>query len=237
MRVRLDAVDMLQTTPSMNAMRFGLGRGDHEQSNRPKSSNCCFITVCPIPSDWVIFVVRRNERKRNAMEHPAHLRYTLTRWQRLIPHLRLWHAIGPLIVASFVTLVAAAFRQNAWFFLAAFIVGWFGRGYVLGLVDVMLNRTREMDIIIEPLGIGFLIGTERWYVHMDGVLSISQLTNGVWTIAHHNGTVINIPSHCMPETCLTHIHAAIKDKWAYLQPFADEHRKRLNARSRENPTT
>lgn len=145
----------------------------------------------------------------------------------MIPHLRLWHAIGPLLVAGFVLLLAAAFQQNSWLFLAAAIFGWLGREYVLGLINIMRNKTIDMDIVIEPLGIGFLIDTERWYVHMDGVLSIRQLTKDVWTIAHHNGIVINVLVDCLPESCLEHIRAAIKDKWAYLQPFADEHKSDL----------
>jgi hypothetical protein len=168
------------------------------------------------------------------MDHPAHLRYTLTRWQRLIPHIRLWHVFGPLFVAAFAMFLVAGF-QNAWFFLAALIAAWFGRGYILGFADVLMNPTREMDIIIEPLGIGFLIGSERWYVHMDGVLSIRQLTKGVWTIAHHNGTVINVPADCMPDVCVQHIRAAIRDKWTYLQPFADKHREQYVASSEEPP--
>ena len=171
--------------------------------------------------------------RRNVMEHPAHLRYTLNRWQRLIPHVRHWHVMGPLFVASFVMFLTAAFNQSVWFFLAALITAYFGRGYILGLADVALHPVREMDIIIEPLGIGFLIGSERCYVHMDGVLSIQQLTKGIWTIAHHNGTVINVPSDRMPHACVTHIRAAIDGKWTYLQPFADKHKQQLAASSQD----
>ena len=171
------------------------------------------------------------------MEHSEHLRFTLTRRQRLIPHLKMWYVMGPVLVSCFAILLIAAIRNSAWFFLASFVVGWFGRGYVFGLMDVILHRTRAMDILIEPLGIGYLLGEDRWYVHMDGVSSISQLTDDVWTIAHDNGTVINVPLDCMPATCVAHISASIKDKWAYLQPFADARKKSLEAQSRQNPTT
>jgi len=165
------------------------------------------------------------------MQQPVHLRYTLNRWQRLVPHLRLWHGLGPVFVAVFALCLVAAFQQNAWFLLAALVPAWLARGYIVGFVDLLLKPTREMDLLIEPLGIGVLIGDERWYVHMDGVVSIQRLAQGVWTIAHHNGTVIHVPTECMPDVCVQHIRAAIKDKWAYLQQFAEKHKEQSAAAS------
>lgn len=162
---------------------------------------------------------------------PAHLRYTLNRRQRLIPHLIGWGAMGPCFVAFCVMFLAAAFFISAWFFLATLMAAWFGSNYIYGFVDVWLNPIREMDVVIEPLGIGYLAGNERWYVHMDGVLSIKQLTNDLWTILHHNGTVINVPTETMPDYCVAHIRAAIAEGWIYLQPFADEHKRKLDASS------
>ena len=101
---------------------------------------------------------------------------------------------------------------------------------------MLLKPTREMDLLIEPLGIGVLIGDERWYVHMDGVLSIQRLAPGVWTIAHYNGTVFHVPTECMPDVCVQHIRAAIKDQWVYLQQFADKHTKHCAASSERGPT-
>ena len=198
----------------------------NEQRNARELRAARFQMVSLLAATPVTSVVRRDGKRRNVMEHPAHLRYKLNRWQRLIPHLKLWHAMGPVFVASFAMFLTAAFNRSVWFFVAALIVAWFGRGYIIGIAQVLLHPIHEMDIIIEPVGIGFLIGSERWYVHMDGVLSIRQLTKSVWTIAHHNGTVINVRTDCMPDECVAHIRAAIKDKWTYLQPFADKHRHR-----------
>ena len=162
------------------------------------------------------------------MALPAHLTYRLSRRQRLIPHLKLWGPMGPAYVFFFAWSVFAAFASSGWFSLAAIVTLWFGRGYILGLFDVLARSTRPMDILIEPLGIGYLAAGDRWYVHMDGVLSIQELLSGVWTVSHHNGTVFNIPTDVMPDDCVDHIRNAIEHKWEYLQPFADEHKHKLD---------
>ena len=135
--------------------------------------------------------------------------------------------MGPAYVLFVAWSVFAAFTNSGWFALAAIVAMWFGRGYVLGLFDVLARSTRQMDILIEPLGIGYLAAGDRWYVHMDGVLSIRELLSGVWTVSHHNGTVFNIPTNVMPDDCVEHIRNAIEHKWEYLQPFADEHKQTL----------
>ncbi len=88
-------------------------------------------------------------------------------------------------------------------------------------------------MIIEPLGIGYLVGSQRLYSHMDGIWLIQRLAKDVWTIAHDNGVVIGVPDSYMPESCVRHIRAAIKDKWSYLQPFADKRKLRLSDESRD----
>lgn len=152
---------------------------------------------------------------------PVHLQYRLTRRQRLLPHIRLCGTMGPIgliILASFA--IRGVATSSLWFILFAFAVLWFLRGYIRGLLDATLHRYRDMDVIIDPLGIGFLLGTERWWVCLDGVRSI-QLISGVWTILHRNGTVIDVPSECMPGHCVEHIRATVDGGWEYLRPFAD----------------
>lgn len=164
---------------------------------------------------------------------PAHLRYQLTRRQRLIPHLGLWGPLGPAFVVCFAVSLFATFAESRWFLVAVLIWAWCGYGYVAGLVGILRYRVCDVDLIIEPLGIGYLAAGQRWYVHMDGVLSIRQLLDGVWTIAHFNGTVFNVPADSMPDECVSHIRSAIERKWDYLQPFADEHKRKLVGGQRE----
>jgi hypothetical protein len=160
------------------------------------------------------------------MEKPVHLQYSLTRWQRLFPLILMWHIMGPAAIVMGCGFFVAGLMDNMWNFLAFAMIMWFARGYMIGLANVILTDVAEMDIIVEPLGIGFLCGKERYYVSMDGVTSIRTLSKGMWTISHWNGTVFIIPKNLLPEECVNHIRHAIKGQDEYLNPFRRKARHR-----------
>lgn len=141
--------------------------------------------------------------------------------------------MGPFLVTCFAISLIATFAESVWFLFAALLAAWLGRGYAFGLLDVARHPVRDVDIIIEPLGIGFLAAGQRWYVHMDGVVSIGQFIDDVWTIAHRNGTVFNVPRDILPNDGVSHIRSAIERKWEYLQPFADAHQRMRDAENQE----
>ncbi len=148
------------------------------------------------------------------MDSESPIRYSLTRRQRLIPHLRIW---GPAFVPFYVLLET--------FFVVRFIVAvltleWlavltFGvlavgmlilfRGLVTGLVDAVVNARREMNITIEDNALGILIGSERWYLFLDGITKISQYTSDVWTIEHWNGSVVHLLKDMISDEQLNHM--------------------------------
>ncbi|QDU08745.1 hypothetical protein [Gimesia aquarii] len=148
------------------------------------------------------------------MESEQPIRYSLTRRQRLIPHLKIW---GPAFVPFFVLLES--------FFIVRFIVAmvtleWLGiltfgflafgllllfRGLITGLIDVVVLARREMDITIEDNGLGVMIGNERWYLFLDGITKISEYTSGVWTIEHWNGSVVHILKGVITEKQIGHM--------------------------------
>lgn len=148
------------------------------------------------------------------MESKQPIRYSLTRRQRLIPHLKIW---GPAFVPFFVLLES--------FFIVRFIgeiiaFEWLGvltfgflafgllllfRGLVTGLIDVVVQARREMDITIEDNGFGVIIGEERWYLFLDGITKISEYTSGVWTIEHWNGSVVHILQNAISDKQIRHM--------------------------------
>lgn len=125
---------------------------------------------------------------------PLELRYDLTRRQRLVPHLRIWRPFALLIIVS-VAGAAWAIVNRGWWYLALLLLLLFlFRGLFIGLVNVLLVGRQPMDIVIERNGLGFLAGKERWYVSLDGLTSFQQLVEGVWTVQHWSGIVVNIPA-------------------------------------------
>ncbi len=140
---------------------------------------------------------------------PFELRYELSRRQRLIPHLKIWDGLGLIILCVLAGLLAGLF----WFWWPGLLVLawiWFFRKFFLGLADVALHRVVRMDLRVEENGLGFLAGRERWWLFLDGLLSIEQLTRGVWTLQFWNGSVIHVPATVITEAQLGYLRAAME---------------------------
>ena len=127
---------------------------------------------------------------------PFQLRYDLTRRQRLVPHLKIWREYL-LVVAVCVGGSAAGVARSWWFILLLLFFLYFFRGFFIGLLNVALCRRQDMDVVVEPRGLGFLAGGERWWLFLDGLIAFDQLLPGVWTAQFWNGTVVNIPAGCL----------------------------------------
>lgn len=134
------------------------------------------------------------------MSHPApfHIQYTLTRSQRLVPHLRIWAPWLPGVLVLVGGLLVLVVRVSLWYLPLAVVTSWLVRGFVAGLIEATVCPLRTMDILIEKGGLGFLAGGQRWWVPLDGVLWVRQLHPDVWTVHHHNGSVINLLASAVP---------------------------------------
>jgi hypothetical protein len=129
---------------------------------------------------------------------PLELRYDLTRRQRLIPHLKIWRHHVLLVVVCVVG-AAAAIQRSSWFVCLLLFFLFIFRGFFVGVLNVLLVRRQTMDIVVEEKGLGFLARGERWYFFLDGLTAFDQLTPGVWTVQHWNGSVVNIPAELLNE--------------------------------------
>ena len=121
-------------------------------------------------------------------------KYTLNRRQRLVPHLHVWGMHGIVLCVLVSAVIAAGCNRSGWGFLALIPLGLMLRGFFVGLLDVVVNPTRDMDIIVQGNGLGFLADGERLWIFLDGIVRITQFQHDTWTILHWNGTVINVPS-------------------------------------------
>jgi hypothetical protein len=140
--------------------------------------------------------------------------YSLTRRQRLIPHLKIW---GPLYVpfalmllGFFAIRTAFAVLSLEWMAILTFgglfvFFVFFLRGMIVGLLDALFVPTREMDITIENNGLGVMLGETRWYLFLDGITRLTEYVDGLWTVEHYNGLVLHIPRHMISDDQLTHI--------------------------------
>jgi hypothetical protein len=89
---------------------------------------------------------------------------------------------------------AAGVVCRSWWFLVLLLFFLFiSRGFFFGFLNVILVRRQHMDIVVERNGLGILAGNERWYFALDGLTAFGALAEGVWTVQHWNGAVVNIP--------------------------------------------
>jgi hypothetical protein len=142
-------------------------------------------------------------------EVPFTLCYTLTRRQRLIPHLRLWGPHSPLILLGLVGFLAGI-AWSWWCLPFALLWVWLFRRFFAGLLGVLLHPVMPMHIRVEENALGFMAGGQRWWAFLDGLVSIQELTPGVWTVLHWNGTVINVPAAAITDGQLAYLRAAMK---------------------------
>ncbi len=151
---------------------------------------------------------------------PFHLQFELNRRQRLIPHLSIWSAYMPIYGFLIGLLLATTIFRSRWCFVPIPILLWLTRGFYFGLLDVALWPMRHMDIIIGKNGLGYLAGKERWWVFLDGILWVKQIRPDVWTVLHHNGTVVNIPVSAITDEQVEHLREGVRRRVEYMKKLA-----------------
>ncbi len=140
--------------------------------------------------------------------------YSLTRRQRLIPHLKVWGPIyvpfAVLLLTFFAIRTLYALLTVEWLAILVFggLLAFFLlllRGLVVGLIDVLFVPIREMNVTIENNGLGVMLGESRWYIFLDGIQRMTEYVDGLWTIEHWNGSIVHIPKHLISSSDLAHI--------------------------------
>ena len=150
---------------------------------------------------------------------PFQLRYTISRSQRLVPHVRLWGVFTTIFVLVMFAFFSVRTMFAIWWLEWAAIVVFGGlalgvfvlyRGLFVGLIDVLTVPRRHVDAVIEENAAGILLGKERWYLFLDGITSIKQYRTDVWTIQHYNGSVLHIPVCAITDEQMSHIRVAME---------------------------
>ena len=150
---------------------------------------------------------------------PFHLKYTLSRSQRLVPHVRMWGAWTTAYVTLLFTFFVAQAVVSACTFSFSDVAVFGGlalgvfvlfHGLLAGLADALIVPVRRVDVVFEENAAGVLLGTDRWYLFLDGVVGLRKYRRDVWTVEHFNGSVLHIPESATTEEQLQHIRAAME---------------------------
>ena len=145
----------------------------------------------------------------------VHLKYELSRRQRWDTYVRGWLPALPkylLVAGTMVALTWLASHRSPWFLL--FLLGpiWVLRGLIGGVVQVALIPTQRMDILIDEDKLGFMAGSERWWVHLDSIVRIERLRDDLWTFVAYHGEAFDVPVSLVTEETLAHVRSRME--WA-----------------------
>jgi hypothetical protein len=125
---------------------------------------------------------------------PFSMQYELNRRQRLVPHIMIWLPYLPVILIFFACALTATLTRSWLYVFVLFGVIWYFRSFFMGLLTVAIHRMEPMDLVVGEDVLGYLIGNERLYIFLDGILKIEKYCKDTWTIQHNNGTIISIPA-------------------------------------------
>jgi hypothetical protein len=63
------------------------------------------------------------------------------------------------------------------------------------LVELLAVPARPVDVLVEADRLGVLVGGDRVWLYLDGVIQVCRSDNGhTWTLLHLNGSVLTIPA-------------------------------------------
>ena len=145
----------------------------------------------------------------------VNLEYDLTRRQRLMVHLHGWiPGILPyLFVAGIMLgLIEIASVRSPWYWILAIFPLWVLRNFIAGFVNVIFVPLVHMDVVITEHGLGFMIGKQRWWAHLDSIVRIEKYHDDLWSFCCYHGECISVPVTLISDDTLAHIRE--KMKWA-----------------------
>jgi hypothetical protein len=139
---------------------------------------------------------------------PFHLKFTLTRRQRLVLDLPPWL---PAVAATLGFSLGAAYAglyASPWFLLLLLLPVIVYRGLFVFAFDLVVNGGRTVEIHADDFDLEVVSCGETKRLPLDGVFQVFR-SDDTWTVLHLDGTVLTIPTN-----------AINNDQLDYLRSFA-----------------
>ena len=124
---------------------------------------------------------------------PFHLKFALTRRQRLRVELPPWL---PAIAATLGFGLGAAYAglyASRWFLLLLLLPLVVYRGLFLFAFDLLVNGGSEVEIRVDDADMEVASGSEVKSLPLDGVFQVFR-SDDTWTVLHLDGTALTIPA-------------------------------------------
>ena len=124
-----------------------------------------------------------------------HLRFTLTRRQRLAVELCPWLPAIAATIGFFIGALYLILFVSVWFLLLILLPLIAYRGLFAFGFDIAFRARQQEEVMVEAERLGVLAdGNWRW-LDLDGIFQVCRSETGaIWTILHLDGTVLTIPA-------------------------------------------
>lgn len=124
---------------------------------------------------------------------PFHLRFTLSRRQRLVVELPPWlPAVAATTGFSLGALYAGLFASH-WFLLLLLLPPTVYRGLFIFAFDLVFRGGRSVEVIADDTELEVRSAGEVRRLPLDGVFQVFR-SGDTWTVLHLDGTVLTIPA-------------------------------------------
>jgi hypothetical protein len=127
---------------------------------------------------------------------PFHLKFTLTRRQRLAVELVPWL---PAIAAALGFTVGAAFlavNVSRWFLPLLLLPPIMYRSLFVFAFDIIVRGGLAVEVNVDETGLTVRSGGAAKWLPLDGVFQVFR-SGDVWTVLHLDGSVLTIPANAI----------------------------------------
>jgi len=126
---------------------------------------------------------------------PFHLRFGLTRRQRLATDLLPWL---PAIAGTTGFCIGVAYlvlSVSSWFLFLLLLPVIAYRGLFAFLFDIAFRARQPVEVVVEEARFGVRLGSDQRWRTLDGIFQVCRSENGaMWTVLHLDGVVLTIPA-------------------------------------------
>jgi hypothetical protein len=122
---------------------------------------------------------------------------------------RHWGIVAALSVGA--AIAAMAITRSWWFAIPLLVLLVVFRGLFLDLLNVARVARQPMDVRVESNSLGVREGDERWWFFLDGLLAFDELSPGVWTMHHFNGSIVHVPTTVLTDEQVAFFRAKVAE--------------------------
>jgi hypothetical protein len=129
---------------------------------------------------------------------PFHVRYTLSRQQRLATELLPWvpAIAGSLGFTIGVTVLAA--DVSPWFLFLLLVPLTLYRGLFVLLFNLAIHSGQQVEVMVDETKLEMLSSGKRLLIPLAGIIQVFR-SGTAWTVLHLDGSVLTIPAEAITD--------------------------------------